>query len=328
MVAIALAAGGIAVAGSAASAQTLLTAPQPTHHSTGHSPKAGKYGWGVAAPASFQVHRSTVDPDEPTLFGTTAPRTGTQTLKSAVDNQRTKYGNLGVVRLYYSGFPDSWAKITPAVSGTPVSVSFKIDPADVLAGTYDTQLLTWFSTAPTDTATYWTYYHEPEDNISAGQFTAAQFRDAFNHVSDLSSQAAAATGAQLHPTLVLMCWTLSKASHRTWTDYYPAAGTEILGWDCYNGGGKKGNYQPASGLLDRAIAVSASVSKPWALPELGSLLVPRDDGTGRAAWIDDVTSYASAHDATFVTYFDSNIGTEYRLTDQPSSDAWSRASAE
>ena len=75
--------------------------------------------------------------------------------------------------------------------------------------------------APTDARTWWSFWHEPEDNIEGGNFTAAQYRTAWRHVADLAD---AAHNQQLRATLILMCWSAEKGSHRDWRDYYAKNG--------------------------------------------------------------------------------------------------------
>jgi len=52
------------------------------------------------------------------------------------------------------------------------------------------------------------------------------------------------------------------------------------------------------------------------------VLVSGDSGAGRAAWLNQMASYAQAKGAAFVTYFDAPVGAEYRLLDAPSQQAW------
>ena len=49
-----------------------------------------------------------------------------------------------------------------------VIVSFKALPTDILSGADDAALTHFFDTAPTGHPIYYSYYHEPEDNIADG----------------------------------------------------------------------------------------------------------------------------------------------------------------
>ena len=46
----------------------------------------------------------------------------------------------------------------------------------------------FFDTAPTGHPIYYVYYHEPEDNIAHGEFTAADYKAAWAHVVALANQ--------------------------------------------------------------------------------------------------------------------------------------------
>lgn len=93
---------------------------------------------------------------------------------------------------------------------------------------------------PRDRDVYWVYYHEPEDNIAAGEFTAADYRAAWRRLRSLADKAG---NPRLHATLVLMGWSLDPLSKRDWRDYYPGRDViQVLGWDVYNLGWKKGRY--------------------------------------------------------------------------------------
>jgi hypothetical protein len=100
-----------------------------------------------------------------------------------------------------------------------------------------------FDTAPTGHPIYYVYYHEPEDNIAADQFKAADYKAAWAHVVKLAD---AAHNPWLHSTLVLMNWDLEHGSGRNWKDYLPGGGIiSTLGWDAYPvGSAVNNNPQP------------------------------------------------------------------------------------
>ena len=201
-------------------------------------------------------------------------------------------------------------------------VSFKVDPAEVLAGTHDARLRQWFRTAPRNQDIYWTYYHEPEDNIANGDFTAAQYRQAWQRLSGLAAEA---KNPRLRATLILMGFSVNPASHRNWRDYYPGKQyVQVMGWDVYNH--KKGGYTPAADMFARVIAVSRGEGLPFGIAETGSDLVAGDTGAQRAAWLRDMARHLTENHAVFVDYFDIDLSShnepDYRLRDAPSQAAW------
>lgn len=226
-------------------------------------------------------------------------------------------GRAPVLRVFHQGLPESW----PGAAGAAdrdVVVSFKADPTLVLSGALDARLTRWFATAPTDHVVYWTYYHEPEDQIEHGIFTAAQYRAAWRHLAELAHTAGP---ANLKATLILMAWSVNPRSGRTWTDYYPGDDVvDVIGWDAYNLGAKAASpyYDDPRNVFDPPAAVSVARGKPFGFAEWGSRLLPGDDGTRRAAWISAAAQEQARLGAVFSTYFDANHGGDYRLTDAPS----------
>jgi cell division septation protein DedD len=255
-----------------------------------------------------------------TLFGTSVYQNPGETFAQAYDRRVAEFGTLPVDRVYYPGLPSGWPG-NAGFGGTTVSVSFKLMPQDVLTGAYDAALTSWFATAPRDRDTYWTYYHEPEDNIEAGQFTAADYRAAWTRIAAL---AAKAQNPHLHATLILMCYTLSAYSGRSFADYYPGPSViDVLGFDCYNQDWANGTYIDPATQFAAVLAVSRATGKPFAVTEFGSQLAVGDPtGVGRAAWLKASAAYLAQQGAVLVTYFDSPVSHDYRLLDTPSLLAW------
>jgi hypothetical protein len=225
-----------------------------------------------------------------------------------------------VVRVFYPGLPSPWPGRAGEVGGSIV-VSFKAHPAEILSGKDDALLSNWFRTAPTDREIWWSYWHEPEDDIAGGSFTAQQYRDAYRHIAALAD---AAKNPRLHNTVILMCWTLNPASGRTFSDYFPGKDVvDTLGWDCYSVPSSYTPYAKPYDMYNRAITMSRNLGLDFGIAETGSLLAGADpDGTKRAAWLGSVGHYLETNNASFVCYFDSVVGGDFRLLDTPSKQAW------
>ncbi|MEJ7707699.1 MAG: hypothetical protein WKF82_10835 [Nocardioidaceae bacterium] len=116
-----------------------------------------------------------------------------------------------MLRLYAPGFPPAWDQLQREYGVRSSVVSFKMNPVATASGLYDERLRSWFLEAPKHRETWWIYYHEPEDNVEAGQFTASEFQAAWMHVAQL---AASVENPRLHATVVLMCYTLKPTSGR------------------------------------------------------------------------------------------------------------------
>jgi hypothetical protein len=252
------------------------------------------------------------------MFGSTVYRTGGESFDQAYQRELNTYGgSLDAIRMYFPGAPGSWSQITSKVGNTPVVVSFKYDTAGVLAGKYDSALRTWFADAPTNRTTFWTYWHEPEND----GVNTASYRAAWQHIADIADQA---SNPRLRSTLVLMCYTLKPASGRNWKDYYAGSDAiDTLAFDCYNKGIQKGVYSDPNQMLEAVIDTARAAGKPWGIAEFGSHLVPGDSsGKGRAQWLRDFGTTVKKNGGVFATYFDSNVGGDFRLLDSPSQAAW------
>ena len=259
------------------------------------------------------------NPSGGTLFGATVWTGGGMSQAQALADANSRYGKLDIVRVFYPGLPAAWPGVA-GTSGGPVVVSFKAMPKDILSGSLDGRLGDWFATAPRDRQIIWSYFHEPEDDIARGSFTAVDYRAAWAHLRGLANKA---SNPQLKSSLVLMGWSLKSASGRNWKDYYPGSSViDILGWDVYNLIFSKGQYSDIESIAAPVLAASRAEGKPWGIAELGAKLVPGDDGTRRAAWLRSMGAYSKANGALYVTYFDAPVGGEFRLLDVSSQQAW------
>ncbi len=253
-----------------------------------------------------------------TMFGASLETDG-GTMAQAVARETGKYGSGGTFRYYSPGLPPAWSALTKLTT-RPLVISFKADPVAVVRGDDDAYLTAWFASAPRDRVTWWTYFHEPENDVEAGEFTAAQFRAAFTHVAALADKA---DNSELKATLILMGWTAVTPT-RSVSDYYPGANVvDVIGWDVYNRAAALGKaYNSPDQVFGKVVAVSQALGKPWAIAETGAPLIPGDTGAGRAAYLEAAGSYLRSHGAVFVTYFDCAHGGLYTLNDAPSIRAW------
>jgi hypothetical protein len=254
-----------------------------------------------------------------TVFGSNAWQAPGEDRRAAMARVDASYGPVGIVRIFSSWPPPPWPYLTRDTGNRPLVVSFRVPPDVVLSGTADARLEAWFRSAPTDRDIYWVYFHEPEDQSEQGWFSPQQFAAAWSHVQQV---AAGVGNPRLHATMVLMCWTADDRSGRDWHDYVPASGVEVLAWDCYAKGHDTSTYADPTTMLDPARAASAEVGASWGIAELGARVAPGADGSDRARWLQEVAGYAVDHHARFVTYFDAPVGGDFRLTDQPSIQAW------
>lgn len=255
--------------------------------------------------------------DSDTMFGASVYQAG-RSWDAAVAASDQRYGDLEVVRVFYPGLPSAWPGRAGSVD-RPVVVSFKAPPAQVLSGRYDDELLSWFRAAPRDRDVWWAYFHEPEDDVKRGEFSAQTWREAYRRIAGL---AARVDNPALHNTVILMCWTANPNSGRSLSDFFPGRDVvDTIGWDCYNK--SESSYLDPATMFARAITASKNFGVGFGIAELGSKLRGGDGGSNRAQWLRRVGQHLSDQGAEFVTYFDSLVeGGEFRLLDSASQQAW------
>lgn len=254
--------------------------------------------------------------------GSTVPLLGSSVLNLPdLKADTASFGRMPIVRVYYPGLPapDAWTTGLAAANHSAVIVSFKALPTTILSGADDAALRHFFDTAPSGHPIYYSYYHEPEDNIAKGQFRLADYKAAWARVVAIANSA---HNRSLHSTLILMSWDLVKASHRNWKDYLPGGRIiSTLGWDAYPVGSatnENPQLQPPADFMGPVIAASKSVGLPYGFPEFGL-----STSRGRPGWLTGVGKYIMGSGALFASYFDGNH--QYptlRLTDSASIAVW------
>jgi hypothetical protein len=285
-------------------------------NSARYRPRLGRIGVGLAAAAMFATGITT-QMSNGQVGAVPAATTGGTEFGSSVGGGNlaqytSQFGHMPVVRVYNSGLPQPWPGNAGA-NNSDVAVSFKALPRTVLSGADDAALTAFFRGAPTNHTVWWTYFHEPENDIASGSFTAADYRAAWVHIAAL---ARAVHNPRLNATLILMSYTLNPVSHRNFDDYYPGGSViDTLGWDGYPVP-RTSPVAPAI-FMGPAVAKSRSLGKPFAFAEFGMT-----SATGRAAWLTSVAAYLRANGAVYGTYFNATVGGNYVLTDAASQAAW------
>jgi hypothetical protein len=275
----------------------------------------------VLAGVLFVAGRSHAPAGRIATASSSIPLFGSSVGYQSLAQTTAQFGQMPIVRVYYPGLPASnaWDGGQAGANDSAVIVSFKALPKDILSGADDAALTHFFDTAPTGHPIYYSYYHEPEDNIADGEFTLADYKAAWARVASL---AGAAHNPDLHSTLILMSWDLVKASGRDWKSYLPGGGIiSTLGWDAYPvGSATNVNPQPTppADFMGPCIAASNSVGLPYGFAEFGLSMA-----AGRPTWMTEVGNYLMSSGALFATVF--NGVAEYptlQLTDQASQDVW------
>ncbi len=120
------------------------------------------------------------------------------------------------------------------------------------------------------------YLHEPEQEIARGKMSTSTWSDKAIALAQIVQQEGRV--GQVHPTTVLMRWTLAPESHRQGmlaSLLTPAvlaafrASDGVLGWDAY--AGPRNNRTPQD-MYGVAASWSAAAGLPWAILETGTRL--------------------------------------------------------
>jgi hypothetical protein len=199
--------------------------------------------------------------------------------------------------------------------------SFNLPPADVAAGRDDAKLKTFIASTPKNIIL--TNYHEPEQEIAAGKFTAAQFRASIVRLATLVHAQNKIDGGTRRVSVILMYDTVYGFKGRNPMNYWPgrnpATGAnyaDLISFDTYalpHATGTPGipagftdglKWQSASQLLDPSIAFAAKIGSPWMISEFGYLEDINNPGR-RAQALTDFANYARLHGAVAVEYWDS-----------------------
>ncbi len=261
-------------------------------------------------------------PTSPTLLGSSVSSSSDLAAKT------TQFGQLPVVRVYFPGLPpaDAWSTGLAGANASAVVVSFKVLPQYIISDSNDpahkaaiSAIANFFDTAPTGRPIYYVYWHEPEDNIAAKDFTLADYLTAWGDVVKLADDA---HKTNLHSTLVLMGFDVLPDSGRNWKSYLPPGNIiSTISWDAYPVNGE-GIPSPES-FMGADVAAAKAAGMPFGFSEFNTATV-----TGRPAWLTSVGTYIASSGAIYGTLYDASqngglagSGT-FVISDLPSENAW------
>ena len=218
--------------------------------------------------------------------------------------------------------------------GAASNYSFKYEPSSVLAGTHDADLRSFFNGIEDDHLVYWTYWHEPDDELYVKHtFAPPQYRAAWAHIRTLADEVKATRPRlQIKATLIIMAYSLSAkvAAERPLlgsNGMYPGDDViEVFGIDVYNHAASSGGIADAATQLGPAIDFAQAHHKPWGIGELGSLVV-KGNPQGRATYLTNAIRYWNTRQAPeFVEYFDIDNGLDFTFDNDPAAIAvWKKA---
>jgi hypothetical protein len=195
-------------------------------------------------------------------------------------------GRLDIYRGYDTGFHHAtWAQVPAGQRhGTMTDYSFKIPPAQLAVGQWDARLRTFIASTPRNVVL--TNYHEPENDIEAGAFSAVQYRQAIARLNRLVDAQNAADRGTRRVSVILMGATFTGLKGRNPANYWPTAAdggsADLISADVYNSPNGTGTAVPlgyttgakwktAAQLLQPVLRFAAQHRTDWAVSEFGVL---------------------------------------------------------
>jgi|tagenome__1003787_1003787.scaffolds.fasta_scaffold20819821_2 hypothetical protein len=198
-------------------------------------------------------------------------------------------GPVDVYRGYDGGFHyPTWQQVPRAFAhpGGMNDYSFQLPPADVAAGLDDTALMTFIGSTPKNIVL--TNFHEPEQEIAAGQFTFAQFRASIAHLNALVDAQNLADGGTRRVSVILMVSTFTGFMGRNPVNYWPTTAADggtadLISADVYaapHATGTAGvplgytdgvSWKDPAKLMYPVVTFAKANSTDWAVSELGYL---------------------------------------------------------
>lgn len=225
--------------------------------------------------------------------GTTVARMGRETMEQAYARRTQELGvEPEAVRVFYTaGPPAKWPNLGKAVE----IVSFKRSPAEVLSGRFDSEFRAFWESIPADGEEHiWCYWHEPEDNIEAGDFTANIYKQATAYLNALSKTYLKPEQKAVHAQ-IFMAWSIRDGSGRDINEYVERS-VDAIGWDAYTAADTEAIYR-------RAANVSISFGKRYFIAEAGKRATGGNEADN-AAHVLSASEIAAALGFEYFTYFD------------------------
>ncbi len=232
-------------------------------------------------------------------------------------------GPVQIHRVYDTGWHYSTFQQTPAAgdpaAGMVTDYSFNLPPAGVANHQYDAQLTTFIKSSPKNVIL--DLWHEPEENIEKGQFTAAQFVAAQRVFANLVHSLNSSDNAQRRVAVCLMRVTVNHYKNRNPNNYWPGKDAngknyaDLIAFDAYalphatnTAGIPPGytdgvNWQSPSTILGPLVKWAGTIGSPWMVSEFG-YLEDVHDPMRRANAITAFVNYARQKAAVAVEYWD------------------------
>jgi hypothetical protein len=240
---------------------------------------------------------------------------------------------LGVMRLYDSDFPATWAQSTGSLGGNrPVVISHKPDVIAMASGSLDAQYQTILDGAPKNRRIYWVLgQHEGDVKVNTGSYTVAQWRAAAIRMGNMVR---AMNVAAWRTCVVVTMQPFNGGKSYSASDFWTGIPADIMTVDKFNPNKDPANnpYRPLSYFISDAVTWFKANSVPWGITETNTY-EDVNDLTKKATWMQQAGLYLSQNGCQLVTYWDSSFSSDpdqnaRRLaSSQPALTAWAQVMA-
>lgn len=227
-----------------------------------------------------------------TVFGVAPP-------PAEMARHRGVFGPLRYPRFFYGpGVHYAWNThpLTRRAAGDIPVVSFKT--------WYEQDFVAMLEHTPGNVTEWWAcYFHEPEDDITAGRLTANQMNTVYARMRALRDKHP--NGKRCKILVILNWWQLTQA-HFDWQRLAPAIGHgDAIGVDSYSlrAASAKNMYTTPAALFAPALHISKTTGLPWAAPEFAVAMAADHDKARHAKQVQSHIDYARRHGARWVSWW-------------------------
>ncbi len=252
----------------------------------------------------------------------------------------TEFVRVPVTRVYYpqsqNGLGNNGVFNSAREGGAEsvAQVSFKTLPVNIINGSWDARLTTYVQSIPANFQVMLTYWHEPNSELNVGTFTAADYVNAWYHISNLMvSLGVVADGRVIcAPNYTSPYPQIGVAWSRTWIPdvnlMHP--GTRLT-WDAYGnlygGTGLDSPYRPVAEVIDPAVAEHVATGYTnWGITEFNTPQRNHDPtAVARTQWIQDYVNYLmtlNPKPRTVILWEGLGVQFDQRFTTQNIRDKW------
>jgi hypothetical protein len=222
-----------------------------------------------------------------------------------------------------SGLP-SWkaSRLVGLPQGCEPWLSFKDYPTDA-------DFLAFLAAADRKAKVSW--FHERDNNTPQDQKSRLDFFARQRHLRDLAVANGRGLVEFMSPPQTLQWTQVASTSTKVkgngdWRTWWPGSGLGSV-WDCY-ADSWAARYPDPEKFLALPFEAADGTGRPLYVAELGAARLSSDTtGAGRAAWIRDVVAILRERGAAYVAWWNDlgTGGTDFRLADKPSANAWREA---